>query len=436
MSSGGELHRPLRIALMGTRGVPARYGGFETAIDEVGQRLVAQGHDVTVYCRTGNSGENPAPREYLGMTLVHLPAVRNKQLETLSHTFLSALHAVFRADRFDAAVVCNSANAFALPLLAAKRIPVAVHVDGLEWRRTKWGRVGRQYYRIAEALSVRWADALIADAYGIERYYDDEFGARTDGIAYGAPDLADVGDDLLHEVGVEKDSFHLVVARFEPENHVDLIIEGYLRSNAKLPLVVVGSTPYPSEHSARIDELAAQSDRVRLLGGVWDQRLLDQLYAGALTYLHGHSVGGTNPSLLRAMGAATATIAYDIVFNREVAGEFALYAGTPGEFAAAIDEAEADLGHTHGAGQQLAERARHRYSWDDVAEAYSRLCAHLANGASQRGLFTGRRSVTSAWRDGRTPWIEVPVDTSAPSIDRFSERADTETAVSEESIVS
>lgn len=436
MPLGGDQHTPLRIALMGTRGVPAHYGGFETALDEVGRRLVAQGHDVTVYCRTGNSGETPDPREYLGMTLVHLPALRNKQLETLSHTFLSALHAVFRAKRFDAAVVCNSANAVALPLLAAKRIPVAVHVDGLEWRRTKWGRVGRQYYRIAEALSVRWADALIADAYGIQRYYDDEFGARTDGIAYGAPDMSDVGTDQLHEVGVEKDGFHLVVARFEPENHVDLIIEGYLRSNAQLPLIVVGSTPYPSEHSARIDELAARSDRVRLLGGVWDQRLLDQLYAGAYTYLHGHSVGGTNPSLLRAMGAGTATIAYDVVFNREVAGEAALYAGTPGEFAAAIDEAEGDLVRTRGSGQALAERARRRYSWDDVADAYARLCGRLADGMSQRGLFTGRRSATSVWRGGRTPWIEVPVDTKAPAIDRLAERADTGQPLSEESTAS
>ena len=408
MSLRGADRAPLRIALMGTRGVPARYGGFETAMEEVGRRLAAEGHDVTVYCRSGNSGADVEPTEYLGMRLVHLPALHHRSLETLSHTFLSAAHALVSRRRFDAVVMCNSANAAALPLLRLAGAPVAVHVDGLEWRRTKWGRVGRQYYRIAEALSVRWADALIADAYGIERYYDDEFGARTDGIAYGAPDMSHVGTDQLHEVGVEPGKFHLIVARFEPENHVDLIIEGYLRSNATLPLIVVGSTPYPSEHSARIEALAATSDRVRLLGGVWDQRLLDQLYAGAFTYLHGHSVGGTNPSLLRAMGAGTATIAYDVIFNREVAGNHALYAGSPGEFAAAIDEAEADIYRTERGGASLFERARVRYSWDDVATAYGVLCARLSAGASQRGLYTGRRSKHSPWRRGHTPNVPIP----------------------------
>lgn len=406
------LSRPLRIALMGTRGAPARYGGFETAVEEVGRRLVAAGHDVTVYCRRGNSGEAQDPSTYEGMRLVHLPALRHRSLETLSHTFLSALHALF-SPRYDAAVVCNSANAVALPLLRAKGIPVAVHVDGLEWRRTKWGRIGRQYYRVAEALSVRWADALIADAYGIEKYYEDEFGARTHGIAYGAPDMSAVGTDQLESVGVQEGRYHLVVARFEPENHVDLMIEGYLRSDATHPLLVVGSTPYPSEHSARIEELAASSDRVRLLGGVWDQNLLDQLYAGALTYLHGHSVGGTNPSLLRAMGGATQTIAYDVVFNREVAGPQALYARSAGEVAAAIGEAEADEVSTRLHGLALARRAAELYDWDAVAGAYARLCTQLAAGVSQRGLYTGRRCATSAWRDGRTPWITVPGDATS-----------------------
>src|SRR6185503_12367589 len=115
--------------------------------------------------------------------------------------------------------------------------------------------------------------------------------------------------------------FHLVVARFEPENHVDLAVEGYRRSGATLPLVVVGSAPYADEYTNRIHAIAEGDPRIRLLGGVWDQDQLDQLYAHALTYIHGHSVGGTNPSLLRAMGAATAVLGYDVVFNREVAGE-------------------------------------------------------------------------------------------------------------------
>lgn len=396
-----------RFVLLGTRGVPARYGGFETAMEEVGKRLVAAGHEVTVYCRTGNSDEGVDPTQYEGMRLVHLPALRHRALETPSHTIISALHMLSTRRSFDAAVMCNAANAFALPLLRLTRTPVAVHVDGLEWRRTKWGPVGQRFYRISESLSVRWADALIADAYGIEQYYRDEFGAMTEGIAYGAPDLSHVGADKLAESGLRAGGFHLVVARFEPENHVDLMIEGYLRSNAKLPLIVVGSTPYPSSHSERIDALAASSDKVRLLGGVWDQDLLDQLYKGAFTYLHGHSVGGTNPSLLRALGAGTHTIAYDVVFNREVAGEHGVYVSTPGEVAAAIDEAEADPADTHVRGDALARVAVERYTWDKIARAYAALCEKLAAGYSQRGLFTGRRRRTSPWRDGHSPHLSV-----------------------------
>ena len=204
------------------------------------------------------------------------------------------------------AFVFNAANSVFLPVQRLRRVPTAVHVDGLEWQRSKWGRGGRLYYRMAESLAVRWADALVADARGIAEYYDDEFGVPTELITYGAPIQVDAPADLLDSVPVESRRYHLVVARFEPENHVLEIVEGYRRSAASQPLLVVGSAPYANEYTSRIHEAAAGDPRIRLLGGVWDQRLLDQLYAHALTYLHGHSVGGTNPSLLRAMGAGTA----------------------------------------------------------------------------------------------------------------------------------
>ena len=173
--------RPMRIAMVGTRGVPASYGGFETAIEEIGPRLVQQGHDVTVYCRpTGRA----APKEHLGMRLVNLPALRTKALETLSHTALSTGH-FLGGRRQDVAFVFNAANAPFVPLIRARGTAVALHVDGLEWKRDKWGRWGRRYYRLAEQLAVREADALIADAQGIAQYFDDEFQVPTELISYG-----------------------------------------------------------------------------------------------------------------------------------------------------------------------------------------------------------------------------------------------------------
>lgn len=368
----------MRIAMIGTRGVPARYGGFETAVEEIGRRLADAGHEVTVYCR----GERHPDSTYLGMRLVHLPAVQKKVAETLSHTALSVTHTAGRRLTRrgpDAALVFNAANAPLLPVLRAMRVPVATHVDGLEWKRTKWSGAGKRYYLAVEKLAVRWSDALIADAIGIRDYYREKFGAESVFIPYGAPILEGADTGKLAEAGYEPGGFHLVVARFEPENHVHLAVEGYRRSTARKPLVVVGSAPYADEYTARVRELAGDDPRITFLGGVWDQDLLDSLYAGALTYVHGHSVGGTNPSLLRAMGAGASVLAYDVNFNREVLGEDAgRFFGDPADLARELEAAEADPGRAADRGEEARKRAAERYVWDDIARDYERLCEDLA----------------------------------------------------------
>jgi glycosyltransferase involved in cell wall biosynthesis len=374
----------MRIALLGTRGVPARYGGFETAVEEVGQRLADRGHRVVVYCRIGNES-GPRPTKHLGMDLVHLPAARKRSLETLSHSALSVAHLL--AHRTDAAVVFNAANAPLLPALRAARIPVATHVDGLEWKRAKWGPIGQRYYRAAEAMAVRWSDALIADAVGIADYYRAEFGAPTTLLTYGAP-LIEPGSDRLAELGLTPGGYHLAVARFEPENHVEVIVDGYARSNATKPLVVVGSAPYSDAYTARVH--AAADGRVRFLGGVWDQVQLDQLYAHSYTYLHGHSVGGTNPSLLRAIGAGAAVVAYDVAFNREVVADAGRFFVSPADVAAQVDAAEAEPRRVRAAGVRARELAR-KYDWDDVAAGYEDLALQLAGRAFPSRRPSGRR---------------------------------------------
>ena len=381
--------RRLSIAMIGTRGVPARYGGFETAVEEVGRRLAARGHEVRVYCRNGNS---EVRREHAGMTLVTLPAVRHRALETLSHTGLSVMHLVTR--RTDVAFVFNAANAPFLPAVRAARIPVATHVDGLEWKRTKWSARGRGYYRWAEGAAVRRSDALIADARGIADYYTQEFAAETRLIAYGAP-IVDAGSHRLAELGLEPGGFHVAVARFEPENHVHVVVEGYVRSGARLPLVVVGSAPYTDAYTRQVRAAAGDDPRVRFLGGVWDQDLLDQLYGNAATYLHGHSVGGTNPSLLRAIGAGTATVAFDVSFNREVLGDAGWYFCDPAGVADAIEAAEGAPHEVERRATAARSRARD-YSWDDVADRYERLALDLADGrvpGKQGGRRASERSV-------------------------------------------
>jgi glycosyltransferase involved in cell wall biosynthesis len=360
----------VRIAMVGTRGVPARYGGFETAVEEVGARLAERGHDVVVYCR----GEDRSP-EHLGMRRVRLPALPKASLETLSHTTLSVGHLL--RHRTDVALVFNAANAPLLPAIRAAKIPVAVHVDGLEWQRAKWGPAGRRWYLTSERLAVRWADALIADAVGIQDYYRETYDADSVFLAYGAPIIPAPDASRLAEVDLTPGGYHLVVARLEPENHVDVILEGYRRSAAKLPLVVVGSVPYPSEHEKRLHALAATDERIRMVGGVWDQDLLNAMYAGSASYLHGHSVGGTNPSLLRAMGAGAAVTAWDVNFNREVLGDTGLYFADPAGLATAVHQVESGLDVAGKRGDASRERAAMKYDWDAVASGYEALCAGL-----------------------------------------------------------
>jgi len=382
--------RALHIAMIGTRGVPAAFGGFETAVEEVGRRLVDRGHAVTVYCRSRPStpGQVPPAAMHLGMQLVHLPALRLGALEAFSHTALSVVHASTGA-RPDAAFVFNSANAPFVPVLQRRGIPTSVHVDGLEWKRHKWGGTARRYYRWAEQLSARCADALIADAPGIVDYYRAEFAIPTELIAYGTHLLQNPPATRLAELDLKPNGYHLVVARFEPENHVDVIIDGYRRSSAALPLVVVGAASRPGAHARRIAALA-QDPRVRLLGRLWDQDQLDQLYAHSVSYLHGHSVGGTNPSLLRAMGARTAAIAWDVRFNRDVLGAYGAYFRDAATLAALIEDAELNPHHTQEVSEALQRRAASRYNWGHITDGYEDLARRLVSGYSTQGVSPGR----------------------------------------------
>lgn len=349
----------MRLAMIGTRGVPARYGGFETAVEQIGSRLAAQGHEIIVYCR--NPGQRV--RRFKGMHLVNLPAVRSRTMETLSHSMASSAHAVIAA-RPDAALVFNPANAPVIPLLKAAGIPVAVNVDGLESQRAKWAGSGARYLRWAERSAMAWADEVIADSRVIADHVRERSGRAAIYIPYGAgpahPKL-----ERLAELGLDEHGYVLVVARFEPENQVDRIIAAYAEVPGDLPLVVVGDSPYSHEHNHTIRVGAARDPRVRLCGAIHDQELVDTLYAGARVHVHGHSVGGTNPSLLRAFRACP-VLAFDTPFSREVMGYAAHGYWHDRESLARKLTSVLSWPRAH-APTDIVDR---RFDWDEVAQAY------------------------------------------------------------------
>ncbi|MCT1353177.1 DUF1972 domain-containing protein [Gordonia sp. p3-SID1431] len=389
LRTGAKPH--LRVALIGTRGIPASYGGFETAVEEVGRRLAERGHDVVVYGRE----DEQLGDHFLGMRRVTLPAVRKKSLETISHTALSSIHAVVRL-RPEVAIVFNAANSPFLPIFRMAKIPVGLHMDGLEWKRSKWGKIGRSYYRAAESFGVRNADALIADSSGISDYYRHQFGAHTELIKYGAPQIHDAPSSKIEDTGIKPGGYFLVVARFEPENHVLEVIEGYTRTLSSKPLVVVGAAPYSADYTKSIERLAETDDRVRLLGAVYDQELLDALYFHAFTYIHGHSVGGTNPSLLRAIGAGTPVIGYDVSFNRDVVGDNGWYFSSPEDLAIAIESADGanDIARR---GSALRQRAADEYTWNEVTDLYEQMIRGLASGWSEHANLRRTRRNSKPW---------------------------------------
>lgn len=361
----------MRIAFIGTRGVPARYGGFETAAEEIGARLAEAGHEIVVYSR------KQGPNRYRDMQVVYLPTLRTKYTDTIVHSTLAIAHAC--VTRPDVAVIFNAANAPVARPLHGRRIPYAVHVDGLEWKRAKWSGAGRAYYLFAERIAVRTADALIADSRGIAAYYANRYGASAVNIAYGAP-IRGMNDRVvanLDKLGLALDGFHLVVARFEPENHVREILQGYTASSATFPLVVVGTAPYSDRYRQELCAIARADSRIRMIGPIWDSDLLDATYVGCASYVHGHSVGGTNPSLLRAAGAGACCVAFDVSFNREVLGEHALYFADVDELRAKIEHVEAIPDARRAISIAVRAYVQELYDWDEIALSYEQLCDDL-----------------------------------------------------------
>jgi len=355
----------VNVAILGTRGVPASYGGFETLAEELGRRLVDRGHRVTVYGRPGFVDAGLA--EHRGMRVVVLPAVRSKHLETLSHTLVSALHAA--GQRYDAVLVCNAANAPFIPILRLAGTPVALNVDGLERKRRKWGRVASGYYRLCEALAAVLPDALITDAEVIRRYYRRCYHAPSRMIAYGGDLEPPRARDCLDRLGLEPGQYVLYVSRFEPENNPDRVAAAWRRCPGSRRLVMVGGAPYAPELGRRVRELA--DERVILPGPIYGDSYR-QLLFGCRLYVHATEVGGTHPALVEAMGAARPVLYYDTPENREVVRD----AGRPFRFSGGrdlADELEQLLEDDRGLvelGRRARLRVEDRYAWDQVAASY------------------------------------------------------------------
>ena len=364
---------PISVALMGSRGIPGRYGGYETLMEELGVRLVARGFRVTVYCRSHSTPRGL--RSWRGMDLVVLPTLRTKHLDTPVHTLLSAFHAV--AAGYDAALMVNSANALFVPLVRVGGTPVALNVDGIEKRRAKWGAFGRAVYALSERLACVLPDALVTDAEVIRRHYLERYGAESVPIAYGVDPRPPAETGVLERLGIASRRFFLYVSRFEPENNPHRVAAAYRQVGGDLPLVMVGGAPYAGKFIAYFTKDA--DPRILFPGAIYGEGYRE-LLSHALAYVHATEVGGTHPALVEAMGYGNCVVVNDTPENREAAGDAALWfrAGEPATLAAALEWVRSHPAEARERGEGMARRAASRFSWEVVADRYAALLRRLA----------------------------------------------------------
>lgn len=328
---------------------------------------------MTVYNRRGNSEGDL--RIYNGIRLVTMPSLRHKYTETVSHCLLSALHAATR--RFDIVYVCNSANAPICLIPWARRQRTVLNVDGLEWRRAKWGRMARRYYRWAARLAARLPIELVTDALVIQDYYRRSFGRGSECIAYGT-ELYRRGHqaDRLAAMELEPDRYILYVSRMERENNPLMVVQAYRDVDTDLPLVMVGDAPYAQ---AYLQEVRAAADaRVRFLGYRFGEDY-HALQANARFYVQATEVGGTHPALVEALGHGNAVLAHDVPEHREVMGDAGRYFAyrDPGSLRAEMASLLQDGGAVAALRLRASARAAEHYSWDAVTDAYERYFERL-----------------------------------------------------------
>lgn len=386
--------KKLRIAMLGSRGIPHTYSGYEAFLGELGPRLVERGHQVVVYCRSGLFPNKPT--SYKGVRLIYRPSLETKTLGTLTHTLISMCDAIFR--RVDVIFVVNLANGFhcALPRVMGKH--VAINVDGLDWKRDKWGKLGKAYfYWNAQWVGRICPKGVVTDAQEMRRIYLEEFGTPNVSIAYGANVEQAESPDVVRQYGLEPGDYYLVASRLVPENNADLIVRAFEKIRTSKKLAIAGNANYRSSFVERLRQ--TKDTRVKFLGHVSDPEHVKELHCNAYAYIHGHSLGGTNPALLKALGFGNCILALGTPFNREVLEDYGLlFENDADDLAAKMQEIEDSPALAREYRLRAPQRIREAYTWEKITGQYEELFLQLAAGHDPTRVHSSIRQ-TSILRD-------------------------------------
>jgi glycosyltransferase involved in cell wall biosynthesis len=354
----------MRIAILGTRGIPANYSGFETSVQETARRFRDAGHMVRVYCRNGRTGNDHSMLD--GIELVSLPFVSGKHLETPSHTLLSLLHLLF--NHADVVQVYGAGNGWCVPFLRLFGRRVAFLVDGVDWGRAKWGPFARGVLRWGARIGSKFANHTVADSLHVIKVMSHTLrGRQLEYVPYGAKILVAAGDEKLSELGLSKDGYFLFVGRFVPEKNVHLLVRAFEKSITTRKLVLVGGNSYDPAYEAQLRR--THSSRIVFPGFVFG-RGYDELLKGCYAYIQPSALEGTSPALLAAMGAGACVLVSDIPENQETVGEAGFYfkSNSAEDLTRMIDLLDTSLSQVSRKREEALDRVKKRYSWEIVAD--------------------------------------------------------------------
>jgi glycosyltransferase involved in cell wall biosynthesis len=380
----------MKIALLGTRGIPASYSGFETCVEQLGKRLVERGHTVTVYCRKhhitypGNS--------YLGMRLVKLPTIPNKYLDTIVHSFISSVHAL--TQRYDIAlyfIAGNSPVTWIPRLVGTKTI---LNVDGLDWKRDKWPMLAKKYIQFAEYMATVLPNSYLTDSHVVQEYYKNAYGSLPPYIPYGSEVEFVPAGETLAQFGLEAGKYILFVGRLVPENCAHHLVSAFRQLETDYKCVIVGDAPYADDYQARLKQLAGDDPRIIFTGYVFGKGY-HELGSHAYIFVETSGVGGTHPALVEAMAFGNCVVTHNTPENLETIGDSGLvYDGNVGSDSLAIvlEQLLKTPDEVDKFRQQARQRAKIVYSWETVTDLYELLFYQITRKALPESLKQAPRS--------------------------------------------
>lgn len=362
----------MRIAILGIRGIPAAYGGFETNAEITAKKLAEKGHEVFVYCRGSRKNR---PREWNRINLIYLPSIEKKSLSTITHSTLSVIHCIFK--KYDIVHLYNVGNSHLIPLLRLLGKRVVVSVDGVEWRRKKFGFIGSLWMRISERLAVWFSNRIIADSQNVGDYYRTRYDADTTYIPYGSNIPEHCATGILEKFNLTKKNYLLFVGRFIPEKGIDKLLKAYPKFDTNMPLVIVGDNPYDRDYVEYLKSIAPPN--VIFPGAIYGAQV-NELYANSYLFVSPSELEGTSPALLEAMGAGTCVVVNGIPEQLETIGDSGIYYKL-NDLDDLVKKIRDLLGNPN-LRDEFADRAQKRvmqlYRWDVVADKYEKLLLEIA----------------------------------------------------------